>query len=165
MVNIKGLDKARVLKALYDYAGDEGPGHLRASREITVEDCAKALERTTHFEYLCGHLMTVDLSGDEFDPCVYDLHHGKGAAQRAVDSIRGEQKDSEEKERSLEEKRKDAMEAINKITKILVELPPDIKFATAMYLKMFVLDPVMPRYTLPPIAGLFGGVNLSSLFK
>lgn len=98
----------------------------------------------------------------------------EGAAQRAVDSIRGEKKsgednasaaDGEKKERSLEEKWEDVKEAVTKITEILAALPPDERWATAMYLKMCVLDPALPGYVMPPVAGPFGRMNLSGLFR
>ena len=43
MVNIKGLDKARVLKALYDNSHVQGLGFMHAAEEgtVTVERCAE----------------------------------------------------------------------------------------------------------------------------
>ncbi len=89
MVDIKGLDKARVLKALYDHSHTQGLGAMRASGPITVEHCAELLEKQTYFDYLYGRVLKVDLSGDEFDERLYDRDCGEGAAQRAVDSIKG----------------------------------------------------------------------------
>ena len=45
MVNIKGLDKARVLKALYDHSRVQGVGFLRAVPDgvVTVEYCEMLL--------------------------------------------------------------------------------------------------------------------------
>lgn len=163
MVDIKGLDKARVLKALYDHSHPQGLGFLQAGKTVTLEECAKLLEENTYFDYLGGRVLKVDLSKDEFDPRLYDRDCGEGAAQRAVDSIRGETKsgennasaaDGEKKERSLEERREDVKEAVTKITEILAALPPDVSWATAMYLKMYVLDPVLPGYVMPPLGGL-----------
>ena len=163
MVDIKGLDKARVLKALYDHSHPQGFGFLQAGKTVTLEECAKLLEEHTYFDYLGGRVLKVDLSSDEFDPRLYDLDCGEGAAQRAVDSIRDEPKggedaagaaDGEKKERSLEERREEVKDAVNKIVDILAGLSPDVTWATEMYLKMFVLDPVMPRHTMPPLGGM-----------
>lgn len=47
MVNIKGLDKARVLKSLYDHSHVQGSGFLQAVPDgvVTVEHCAGLLEK------------------------------------------------------------------------------------------------------------------------
>ena len=92
MVDIKGLDKARVLKALYDHSHVQGSGFLQAVPDgvVTVEHCAGLLAKYSYFDYLHGRVLKVDLSGDEFDERLYDRDCGKGAAQRAVDSIRDE---------------------------------------------------------------------------
>lgn len=87
MVDIKGLDKARVLKALYDHSHVQGSGFLQAVPDgvVTVEYCAGLLAKHSYFDYLHGRVLKVDLSGDEFDERLYDRDCGKGAAQRAVD--------------------------------------------------------------------------------
>ena len=92
MISIKGLDKAEVLKALYDHSHVQGYGFLQAVPDgtVTVEHCKMLLENTgyPYFDYLYGRVIKVDLSGDEFDERLYDRDCGTGAAQRAVDSVR-----------------------------------------------------------------------------
>ena len=87
MIDIKGLDKAKVLKALYDH------GHVAVVSDgaVTVERCAELLRTKTSFDYLRGRVIMANLSGDSFDERMYDLNCGAGAAQRAVDSVRAEQ--------------------------------------------------------------------------
>ena len=89
MVNIKGLNKAEVLKALYDRSHEQGMGFLQAvpSGVVTVEHCEELLRDTTYFDYLYGRVLKVDLSDDSFDERLYDRDCGPGAAQRAIDSI------------------------------------------------------------------------------
>lgn len=89
MVNIKGKSKAKVLKALYDNSHVQGLGFMQAVPEgtVTVEHCEELLKNSTYFDYLYGRVLKVDLSGDEFDPRLYDRDCGAGAAQEAVDSI------------------------------------------------------------------------------
>ena len=89
MVNIKGMSKAKVLKALYDHSHIQGLGFLQAVPEgtVTVEHCEELLKHDTYFDYLYGKVLKVDLSGDKFDERLYDLDCGEGAAQRAVDSV------------------------------------------------------------------------------
>lgn len=179
MVDIKGLDKARVLKALYDNSHVQGVGGMKAAGEetVTVQDCAELLKRQTYFYYLFGRAMKVDLTGDEFDECLYDRDCGEGAAQRAVDSVRAEQENGgdangsagasegkdtgsesgEKKEMSMDEKVKLTKDTIGKILDILGELPPDVAFAASVMLKA----------TLPgmgPMAGVAGMLMMGGPF-
>lgn len=90
MVNIEGKSKAKVLKALYDHSHVQGMGFLQAVPEgtVTIERCEKLLKETTYFDYLYGRVLKVDLSGNEFEERLYDRDCGRGAAQRAVDSVK-----------------------------------------------------------------------------
>lgn len=90
MINIKGLDKAEVLKSLYDRSHVQGMGWLHAVPDgvVTVEHCAELLAHETYFDYLYGRVLKVDLSGDEFDERLYDRDCGIGAARRAINSLR-----------------------------------------------------------------------------
>ena len=140
MVDIKGLDKARVLKSLYDHSHVKGMGVMQAvpTGFVTVETCAKLLEAQTYFDYLYGRVIKVELSGDEFDERLYDRDCGDGAAQRAVDSVRAEPEDGESAEESAEENpntkkvREQAKlcgEAEKKIIEIIKELPHPAQMA------------------------------------
>ena len=168
MVDIKGLDKARVLKALYDHSHVQGSGFLQAVPDgvVTVEHCEMLLGSQTYFDYLHGRVLKVELSGDEFDERLYDRDCGEGAAQRAVDSIKdapegGEDAagnaDSEKKEPSLEEQAEMTKEAVHKIMDILKELPPASYAVACMTLKM-VLGPV------PSMGGLTGLLMMGGQF-
>lgn len=96
MISIKGLNKAEVLKALYDHSHIQGYGFLQAVPDgvVTVEHCEELLERTTYFDYLYGRVLKVNLSGDEFDESLYDRDCGSGAAARAVRSISNKDRSS-----------------------------------------------------------------------
>ncbi|NBI10807.1 hypothetical protein D1641_12400 [Colidextribacter sp. OB.20] len=163
MVDIKGLDKARVLKALYDHSHVQGLGFMHAAEEgaVTVESCAKLLEKYTQYDYLHGRVLKVDLSGDEFDERLYDRDCGEGAAQRAVDSVRAEQEgsgdaakgaDGEKKELSMEEKAELSRVTIIKILEILEELPPDVGATTCTILKT-----MLPGQSMGGLVGLMMG--------
>lgn len=174
MVNIKGLDKARVLKALYDNSHVQGLGFMHAAEEgtVTVERCAELLEKSTSFDYLYGRVLKVDLSGDEFDERLYDRDCGEGAAQRAVDSIRAKREDGgdaaknadgEKKEPSLEEQAEMTKEAVHKIMEILKELPPASFAVACMTLKMALAGPgpmggvlMMGRQFVPSVGEMLG---------
>lgn len=90
MVNIKGLDKAKVLKALYDHSHTQGMGFLQAVEEgtVTVNHCRELLKSQTYFDYLYGRVLKVDLFGDEFDERLYDKDLGSGAAARAISTVK-----------------------------------------------------------------------------
>lgn len=90
MVNIEGLNKAEVLKALYDGSQLQGMGFLSAVDNFTEEDAKRLLETQTYFDYLHGRVMKVDLSSDvEFNERLYDRDNGDGKAQKIIDSLRG----------------------------------------------------------------------------
>ena len=154
MVDIKGLDKARVLKALYEHSHVQGSGFLQAVPDgvVTVEHCKMLLGSQTYFDYLHGRVLKVDLSRDEFDERLYDRDCGEGAAQRAVDSVRAEQEgggdaagsaDGEKKELTMEEKEKLTKDTIVKVLDILTEVPPDVASAASMMLKTMLPGPSM----------------------
>ena len=166
MVDIKGLDKARVLKALYDHSHVQGSGFLQAVPDgvVTVEHCEMLLGSQTYFDYLHGRVLKVELSGDEFDERLYDRDCGEGAAQRAVDSIKdapegGEDAagnaDSEKKEPSLEEQAEMTKEAVRKIMDILNELPPTCHIVASMTLKMVLSGPVSSMTEMLMMGGPF----------
>lgn len=166
MVDIKGLDKARVLKALYDHSHVQGLGALQASGPITVEHCAGLLEKQTYFDYLYGRVLKVDLSGDEFDERLYDQDCGEGAAQRAVDSIKGAPEGSEDtdketggekKEPTLKEQAEMTKEAVHKILEILEGLPSASRAVASLTLKMVLSG--------PPMGGMDGLLMMGGLFS
>ena len=98
MVNTKGLSKAVVLAALYNNAAPMGMGWLismmggrQPMRGVTEEEAAEwlAIQKDLRFDYIQGRPIKVDLSNDDgFEEWLYDRDYGRGAAQRAIDSIR-----------------------------------------------------------------------------
>jgi len=97
-IDIKGLDKAAVLAALYNASQQQGMGfsHPRGTCAMTVEEAREALKgrddngnRDMYFDYLHGRVMKVDLSGDTLKTWLYDRDNGQGAAERALRKLRG----------------------------------------------------------------------------
>lgn len=93
MINIKGRDKAEVLMRLYNASKPLGMGFLHyIPKDMTLAEAQATLssgdwlshEGRVYFDYLHGRVMKVDLSGDEFDPTLYDRDNGEGAAQNAL---------------------------------------------------------------------------------
>ena len=90
MIDIRNLDKAEVLKVLYDASHHQGLGFLQAVPDsvVTVEHCRDLLASNTYFDYLYGKVMKVDLRDDFFNEAMYDRDNGPGAAQRAINKLR-----------------------------------------------------------------------------
>lgn len=91
MIDITGLDKAEVLKALYDNSAPQGLGFLQA--EVGGLDINEARHYVTgdslYFDYLKGRPIKTDLSEDEFDPFGFDRDNGgRGSAERIVAALR-----------------------------------------------------------------------------
>ena len=91
IVSIDGLDKAKVLIALYGKAKPQGMGFLQFNPEpLTEEEAIRLLELTTYFDYLKGRVMKVQLRDDKvFDSRLYDRDNGPGAAASAISFLRG----------------------------------------------------------------------------
>lgn len=105
-VDITGLDKAEVLAALYNRSAPMGLGVLQArSGEMTVVVARQCIDgeddharnfpnvakrgRELDFDYLFGRPLKVNLSGDSFDPWLYDRDNGgSGTAARLVAELR-----------------------------------------------------------------------------
>lgn len=95
MVDIKDLDKAKVLKALWDHSHAQGLSFLGLPEGgYTLEDAQAAIDERNknewplNFDYVAGHVIKCDISGDEFDERLYDRDCGTGAAQAAIDELR-----------------------------------------------------------------------------
>lgn len=85
MININGLDKVEVLRALYNCAHPLGMGYLHYSKApLTRQEAEGALKRSTYFDYLNGRVMKVNLGADEFEELLYDRDNGEGAAESAL---------------------------------------------------------------------------------
>jgi hypothetical protein len=89
-IDIRTLDKAAVLAALYNHSKVQGMGFLHAKPgPMTVDEARSLLANgRVSFDYLYGRVMKVDLSGDSFDPRVYDRDNGAGAAERVLSVLR-----------------------------------------------------------------------------
>lgn len=87
-INLKGLDKAAVLAALFNASKPQGLGFLHYNGEaMTVERARELLKHTTDFDYLEGRVMKINLSGDTLNPWLYDRDNGEGAAAAAIASL------------------------------------------------------------------------------
>ena len=91
MVDIKGLDKAKVLVALWDNSYESGLSFNPSGKPLTVREARRIIKgRYYNFDYCKGRVIKCNISGDEFDPWRYDRENGAGAARRAIDELRKE---------------------------------------------------------------------------
>ena len=96
MVNIKDLDKAGVLKALWEHSHTQGMSFLGLlglkDGEFTIEHARELVSSnpSLYFDYVDGHVIKCNISGDEFDERLYDRDCGIGMAQKAIDRLRKE---------------------------------------------------------------------------
>jgi len=87
-ISLIGLDKAEVLAALYNASKPQGLGFRHYdSKPMTSKEAGILLKQTTNFDYVQGRIMKVDLSGDTFDPWLYDRDNGQGAAEKAIATL------------------------------------------------------------------------------
>ena len=84
-MNIKGIDKAAVLAALYNHAKTQGLGILHYQPgDMSLEEARDLLKTQSYFDYIKGRVLKVDLSRDELDERLYDRDNGRGAAAAAI---------------------------------------------------------------------------------
>lgn len=90
-VSIIGLEKAAVLRALYNASRPLGMGFMHYEPEnMGIEEARALVAEHTYFDYLKGRVMKISLESDEeFNPLGYDRDNGQGAAQRVIDALRG----------------------------------------------------------------------------
>ena len=90
MVDIKGLDKAEVLAALYNHSKPQGLGFLQFDpKPMSIDEAEEILKQTTDFDYLKGRVMKINLSSDDgFEEWLYNRDNGDGAAQRVINELR-----------------------------------------------------------------------------
>lgn len=88
-VSIAGLDKADVLRVLYNRARPLGMGILHYTPEdMTAEQAHELLKASTYFDYVKGRVMKVRIEGNLLDPRLYDRDNGEGAANTAIQTLR-----------------------------------------------------------------------------
>lgn len=85
-IDIRGLDKAEVLKALFNNSKQQGMGFCDPTGAVpmNIEDARQYVAKTYYFDYLRGRVMKVDIGGELLDPWLYDRDNGTGAAKRAL---------------------------------------------------------------------------------
>jgi hypothetical protein len=96
-MNIKGINKAEILSALYNNSRPLGLGFLQFDpAPMTVEEAQKYLDYAdenykgyAYFDYLKGRVMKIDLSKDveEFSTGLYNRDNGENSAEKIIQKI------------------------------------------------------------------------------
>lgn len=90
-MDIRGLDKAEVLAALFNASRQQGMGFFdrRGAQPMTKADAEKVIaEEGLYFDYLRGRVMKIGLDSDDIETRLYDRDNGQGAAERAIAPLR-----------------------------------------------------------------------------
>ncbi len=91
-INISDLSKNKVLRALFNASKQQGIGLLDIPGQSLMadEEAQGWIDKcpARYFDYLKGRVMKVDLSGESFDPRLFDRDNGEGAAERAINALR-----------------------------------------------------------------------------
>lgn len=90
-VDIKGLNKAKLLMELYNHSHQQGAGflHLEGTKDITFSQAVSIIkEQGYRFDYLLGRVLKIDLEGDKMWVHLYDRDNYEGAAQECIDRVR-----------------------------------------------------------------------------
>lgn len=101
-ISIAGLDKAVVLKALYDTAQPIGMGVWQyRPGDMSIEEARSLISSDTNpdypwgsprrglsFDYLYGRSLKINLDGDELDPRGYDQDQGEETAAHVIAALR-----------------------------------------------------------------------------
>lgn len=88
-VDIKGLDKAEILAALFNASRPLGLGFLQSyQEEMTVSEAQELLEKSYSFDYVRGRVMKINLSTNELRTHLYNRDNGDMAAELVIENLR-----------------------------------------------------------------------------
>ena len=93
MIDIKGLDKAEVLRHLYNAALPSGLSTFAGTPEVLspleAEQYVK-IAASGYFSFIHGRGLHVDIGKDKLDTRAYDAANGEGAAAAALAPLTAE---------------------------------------------------------------------------
>lgn len=89
MIDIKGINKAKLLASLYNEAKVQGMGFLHAdNNDMSEAEAKEILQSGTSFDYLKGRVMKIDVGNDTMQIDLYDRDNGAGVAEKIVNRLR-----------------------------------------------------------------------------
>ena len=100
MLNIKGLDKAEVLYSLWHNSHAQGISFIGLpQKEFTLERAQELIKERgydpegenrpncLYFDYVDGHVIKCNITGDTFDERLYERDCGEGSALKAIEYV------------------------------------------------------------------------------
>jgi hypothetical protein len=86
LMDISGMNKGKILAALFNNAKTQGMGVLnyKADHVMTEEEAQGLLGKFQYFDYLEGRVLKIDLSGEVLETRLYNRDNGEGAAERII---------------------------------------------------------------------------------
>ncbi|MDR3647398.1 MAG: hypothetical protein P4L22_07685 [Candidatus Babeliales bacterium] len=82
-----GIDKAILLKALFNAARFQGNNILQIGYELTDEDIQTLLNQGD-ITHAAGRILNINISGDVCDIAAYNIANGENAAQTVINNLR-----------------------------------------------------------------------------
>lgn len=87
-IDISKLEKAQVLKALYDNSRPLGMGFLHFNpAPMPIETARDLVKDQSYFDYVQGRVLKSDLGRDLYESGLYDRDNGAGAALDAIQPL------------------------------------------------------------------------------
>ena len=86
-IDISGLDKVVLLKALYERAKPLGSGFLQYTPAPLSDEVAEKASKK-YIDYLNGRVMKINISGDEVNTRLYNRDNGASAAEEVIQNIK-----------------------------------------------------------------------------
>jgi len=89
-INIAGIDKAKLLRDLYNAAAHFSGSDPNEMTLSEAQDIWHASPTAPHiYDVVRGRVLKVDLMGEGLDPRWYDRHNGSGKCGEVVAALRG----------------------------------------------------------------------------
>lgn len=93
MIDITGLDRAKIIQALYSGAKAQGMSFIHyENKPLDYNEAESLIDRS--IDYLKGRVMKVKISSqsNEFDERLFDRDNGQGCANTLINDLRGKVK-------------------------------------------------------------------------
>jgi hypothetical protein len=89
-IDIKGIDKAALLAALYNNSRPVGLGILNFDpNPMTKEEASEIIKKSgLWFDYLKGRVIKINLEGDTINKWGYDRDNGTGSAAKVIEEVK-----------------------------------------------------------------------------
>jgi len=88
-VSIKGVDKVKLVKALYNRARPQGMGWMHATIEPLTMEVLEDMAKAPWLDYVFGRVMKLSVAEDTMRVDLYNRDNGPGAAEGVLAMVKG----------------------------------------------------------------------------